>query len=90
LNCPILAIAERNRASMKEGGLHAGAGHRGLEYGAESVVGLDLDDKTPAPSVDEKVIKIEVSKNRHGPVHRGLRVSFHGALQRFRDLEPAR
>lgn len=90
LGCPVLAIAERNRATMKEGGLHAGAGHRGLEYAAESMVGLDVDDKTSAPSADEKVIKLEIVKNRHGALHKGLKVAFHGALQRFRDLEPAR
>jgi replicative DNA helicase len=90
LNCPILAIAERNRISMKEGGLHAAAGNRAFEYSAESVIALDVDDKTPAPSPDEKVIKVGLPKNRHGPAHPGLKLAFHGALQRFRDLEPVR
>jgi hypothetical protein len=39
LDCPILVIAERNRASMKGGGLSAGAGTRKIEYGAETVMG---------------------------------------------------
>ncbi len=90
LGCPILAIAERNRVSMKDGGMHAAAGNRGFEYGAESVLSLDVDDKTAAPSADERIIKLEIAKNRHGPAHKGLRVSFHGALQRFTDLEPGR
>jgi len=37
LQCPVLAIAERNRASMKDGGLNASASSRKFEYGAETV-----------------------------------------------------
>lgn len=90
LDCPILAIAERNRVSMKDGGMNASAGNRAFEYSAESVLSLDVDDKTPAPSPDEKVIKLEVAKNRNGPAHKGIRLAFHGALQQFRDLETGR
>jgi replicative DNA helicase len=38
LQCPVLAIAERNRAKMSAGGLDASAGSRRFEYGAESVL----------------------------------------------------
>lgn len=34
MNCPILAIAERNRGAMNGGGLSASAGTRKIEYGA--------------------------------------------------------
>jgi replicative DNA helicase len=94
LGCPVLAIAERNRAGMKEGGLHAAAGNRAFEYSAESVLSLDVDDKDPAPTPDEKPIRLRIAKNRngsaHGPTHPGLKLAFHGALQRFRELEPVR
>ena len=89
LECPVLAVAERNRVNMREGGLHAAAGNRAFEYSAESVLSLDVDEKTPAPSAEEKVIKLVIAKNRNGPAVPGLKLAFHGALQRFRDLEPS-
>lgn len=90
LGCPVLAIAERNRVSMREGGLHASAGNRAFEYAAESVLSLDVDEKTPAPAADERVVRLTLAKNRNGPARAGLKLAFHGALQRFRDLEAAR
>jgi replicative DNA helicase len=54
------------------------------------VLSLDVDKQTPAPSADEKIVKLEVAKNRNGQLHSGLKLAFHGALQRFRDLEPGR
>jgi replicative DNA helicase len=47
LECAILIISERNRASMNGGGLNAGAGTRKIEYQGESV--LDLDRKAAKP-----------------------------------------
>src|SRR5207247_9827457 len=43
LQCPVLAIAERNRAKMSVGGLDASAGSRRFEYGAESVLALNRE-----------------------------------------------
>jgi replicative DNA helicase len=40
LECPVLAISERNRDSMGKGGMSAGAGTRKIEYGAETVLDL--------------------------------------------------
>ena len=45
LGCPVLGIAERNRASMAGGGLSAAAGSRKFEYAAESVLDLSVDEK---------------------------------------------
>jgi replicative DNA helicase len=90
LRCPVLAIAERNRVSMREGGLHASAGNRAFEYAAESVLSLDVDEKTPAPAPDERVVRLTIAKNRNGPARAGIKLAFHGALQRFRDLEAER
>ena len=49
LGCPVLAIAERNRMSMKTGGLSASAGSRKFEYGAETVIGLAAEQSKTAP-----------------------------------------
>lgn len=89
LSCPVLVVAERNRISMKEGGLHAAAGNRAFEYSAESVLSLDVSEKDTGPSPDERVVVARLEKNRNGGTHKGLKLAFHGALQRFTDLEPA-
>lgn len=83
LRCPILVVAERNRASMKQGGLSAGAGTRKIEYGAETV--LDLERKEVANASGEMPVTVQLAKNRHGAAGRELEFSFHGALQRFRE-----
>jgi replicative DNA helicase len=92
LNCPILGVAERNRVSMKEGGLNSAAGSRKFEYGAESVVGLAVDDGKDAPVLPppQKPITLTVEKNRNGASGMRLKAVFNGALQRFADREPAR
>jgi len=85
LNCPILAISERNRASMDKGGLSAGAGHRGIEYAAETVLdlGCKLDAQPDANGEIEVTLKIE--KNRNGAKGKKIGLKFNGALQRFRE-----
>jgi replicative DNA helicase len=83
LDCPIVAVTERNRASMKAGGLNAGAGTRKLEYRGESVVGLDVDEKGQIgpPGCVNMVAVIE--KNRNGSPGARIPLSFRGALQQF-------
>jgi replicative DNA helicase len=81
LNCPLLAITERNRAGMKEGGLHAAAGGRGFEYKAESVWSLEADQN--AETKQEVPVTLTLAKNRHGSRGAKIELSFHGALQRF-------
>ena len=89
LNCPILGVAERNRASMREGGLNSAAGSRKFEYGAESVIGLAVDEAKDAPVLPppQKPIRITVEKNRNGAAGMSLKAVFNGALQRFSDRE---
>lgn len=84
---PIIAIAERNRMSMKEGGVSSAAGHRGFEYGAETMINLDepAEEKNAnSRSGDEKTVVLTVSKNRHGKCGK-MPLVFHGALQEYRE-----
>jgi replicative DNA helicase len=83
LSCPVLIIAERNRLSMKEGGLNAGAGSRRIEYGAETVLSLDKKGKPDPAGVTP--MELVVEKNRHGPSDRRIKLLFHGAVQRFEE-----
>jgi replicative DNA helicase len=84
LNCPLLAIAERNRAGMKEGGLHAAAGGRGFEYKGESVWSLEANQDAENAS-GEVPVTLSLAKNRHGCRGAKVELSFHGALQRFKE-----
>jgi len=87
LGCPILALAERNRISMKSGGMNAGAGTRKIEYGAETVIGLAEDTGKTAPiaPLNETTAVLTVEKNRNGAAGQHVSLFFHGALQRFRE-----
>jgi replicative DNA helicase len=87
LGAPILAIAERNRASMAGGGLSASAGSRKFEYTGESVWDLNEDKDAPPPSPHEKAVTLHVAKNRSGAAGRRVRLAFHGALQRYTDRD---
>lgn len=79
LDIPVLLIAERNRASMKGGGQSASAGSRRFEYAGESVI--ELDEKDGEDSDGWKVVKLTVSKNRHGSCGDVL-LKWHGAMQK--------
>lgn len=87
LNSPILFVSERNRDSMKTGGLNAGAGSRKIEYGAETVFDLDRDMDAQANGAGEVDIMLRIAKNRHGAAGVGLSLKFNGALQSFRELD---
>jgi len=88
LKCPVLAISERNRASMDKGGLSAGAGHRSIEYAAETVfdLGCEKDAKPDANGEVEVLLRIE--KNRNGAKGKKIKLLFNGALQQFREEQP--
>lgn len=86
LACPILAVAERNRASMQSGGLSAGAGSRKLEYAAESVWDLQRDLDAAPDAAGEVAVMLRLVKNRNGVAGRQILLRFHGGLQRFREL----
>lgn len=83
LKCPILVVSERNRDSMKSGGLNAGAGTRKIEYSGETVIDLHRDGDTKQDGAGEVPIKLTLSKNRHGATGKPLDLRFNGALQRF-------
>jgi replicative DNA helicase len=83
LGCPILAIAERNRASMKSGGLNAAAGSRKFEYTGESVLDLAKDEKASTAPPGSTPIMVTIEKNRNGSPGKRIALEFDGALQRF-------
>ena len=86
LDSPVLIISERNRAGMK-GGMSAGAGHRGIEYGAESLWELDRDEGAAAGPAGEIDVTLKIAKNRSGSPGKKIALRFHGALQRFREAD---
>jgi replicative DNA helicase len=86
LGCAILAVAERNRANMSAGGLSAGAGTRKFEYGAESVLDLTGEAKAAPDAAGEIDVTLRLEKNRNGAAGREIKLKFHGALQRFREV----
>lgn len=88
VNCPILGVAERNRASMITGGLNSSAGTRQFEYGSESVIGLSAEDAKDAQALPfpQKPIRITVEKNRNGATA-SVKAVWYGALQKFSDRE---
>ena len=84
LDCPILAVVERNRAGMAKGGLSAGAGTRKIEYSAETMI--ELDAKDGGPNADGSTdVELRLSKNRNGLVGRPVALKFNGATMRFRE-----
>ena len=85
LTCPILAVAERNRASMQSGGISAGAGSRKLEYTPESVWDLQRDPDAAPDAQGEVPVTLRLVKNRNGAAGRKIPLRFHGGLQRFRE-----
>jgi replicative DNA helicase len=86
LDCPVLLIAERSRAAMKEGGLNASAGSRSFEYGSEAVIGLDRKGK-PDPS-GTSTVELSIDKNRNGASGLKITLNFIGAVQRFEEPTP--
>jgi replicative DNA helicase len=86
LGCAVLATAERNRATMRAGGVNAGAGSRKIEYGAETVIDLERDQDAREDAAGEVPVTVKLAKNRNGAAGRKVELRFHGALQRFREV----
>lgn len=82
LNCPVLAIAERNRASKNSSSQSAGAGTRKIEYGAETVIALDTDDDAKESPDGLKEVKLTIGKNRNGKTGKTT-LLFHGGMMKF-------
>lgn len=89
LNCPVLGIAERNRASMTKGGLSASSSSRKFEFGPETVLGLGrARDKSGEPKPEAAgwiPVDLVIEKNRNGAKGRTAKLEFHGAQQEFRE-----
>jgi replicative DNA helicase len=85
LDIAVLAIAERNRQSMRTGGLSAAAGSRKVEYGAETVFDLDCEDDPQPDAAGEIPVTLRLRKNRNGTKGKKFDLCFHGALQRYRE-----
>ena len=83
LNSPFFLMCERNRESMKGGGLSAGAGTRKIEYSAETVIDLSLEEGVREDVQGEKPVKLRLTKNRHGAVGKTIDLKFNGGFQRF-------
>ena len=84
---PVIAIAERNRASRKQAGMDAAAGTRSFEYGAETVISLEVKEDESAPSPDEKRVNAHIQKNRHDASGVYAKLAFHGALQQYQEVK---
>lgn len=87
LACPVLAVAERNRQSMKSGGLSAGAGSRKIEYGAECVLEIDRAADAREDGAGQVPVKLTISKNRNGSPGKTVALSFSGRVQHFAEVE---
>ena len=83
LNCPVLCVAERNRASASSGGLNSGAGTRKIEYCAETVMDMERDSETQPDGNGNVPVVIKLQKNRNGAAGKEVNLLFHGARQSF-------
>lgn len=83
LDCAVLGVVERNRLTMKTGGMSAGAGSRKFEYGAETMMELHSEEDRGPNASGETKVELRITKNRNGAPGRKVPLLFHGALQRF-------
>lgn len=90
LNCPLLMVSERNRDSMKGGGLNAGAGTRKIEYQGETVIDLERKSDAQEDAAGEVEVVLKLAKNRHGSIGKPISLRFNGALQKFTEADGAR
>lgn len=85
LKAPFFLMCERNRESMKSGGLSAGAGSRKIEYSAETVIDLSCEEAARDDVRGERSVRLRLTKNRHGAVGKTIELSFNGGFQRFQE-----
>lgn len=88
LEAPVLAIAERNRASMASAAQSAGAGSRRIEYEADTVLALQREGEGEwrEDAFGEYPVAVKVAKNRNGATGPKVGLAFNGALQAFREV----
>lgn len=85
LDSPVLALVQRNRYGMKQGGSGAMKGHSGFEHTAWSILDLSVADSPvpmdPDPSV--KLVELKIEKNRYGVQDQTFSFVFDGKTQTF-------
>lgn len=86
LDIPVVGIAERNRSSMKGGGVSASAGTRKFEFGAEAMLELDQEEGAARNGAGEVPVKLKIPKNRNGQKGQTVNLLWHDAYQRFREV----
>lgn len=84
LSCPVLCVSHRNRPGQKEGGLHASKGSGDIEYAAETLMELEMEEPEPG-NPDVRPVKVGVHKNRHGRAGVAVPLEFEGRVQSFRE-----
>ncbi len=82
---PVLGVGERNRASMKSGGMSAAAGSRLFEYSAETVIDLERKEEAAPDAKGCLPVTLRLVKNRHGTPGKTFSLEFHGATQSFKE-----
>jgi replicative DNA helicase len=65
--------------------MSAGAGTRKIEYGAETVLDLEVAEDAKPDARGDTQVALKLAKNRAGQAGRTIRLLFNGALQRFRE-----
>lgn len=81
----ILILSERNRTSMRTGGMSAGRGSGRIEYGADVLMELSRDTKGESSGIDR--IDLTVTKSRLGPAGAVVPLTFQGDVMSFSDVE---
>jgi replicative DNA helicase len=88
---PVMLLSERNRASMSQGGMSAGAGSRKIEYQSDVLMELAFpnDDRDGIKSMASGTQRLElrVLKNRFGPPHGVVALNFMGQTMSFREVK---
>lgn len=85
LQAPVLIIAEEARDTLKgqtRRGMHSGAGHRSIEYGATTVMGMTCEDDDP-DQFGNKRVTLVIEKNRRGQPNQSFSLTFNGARQEY-------
>ncbi len=80
----VLGPSERNRASMT-GGLNAAAGTRKFEYGAHTVLDLDVDEKAVEGNWP-RLVTLAIQKNRSGSAGQKIALEFDGRVQTYTEV----
>lgn len=89
LAAPVVVISSFNRESNKRNNvsLESASGSGGIEYTADTVIGLDSpnDDEIPllAGEYGSSRLIIQVLKNRQGPTGGRIGINYHKAYNRF-------